>query len=81
MDKTARDCTENGKIGVVAGHFRFWKEENEHGEVVFTESDQKHYLHIFSLDVPARIILQRRQMDLGKSDRVRGVVAETHLEK
>lgn len=81
MDKVAKDCAETGKIVVITGHYMFWKEGDDEGKVVFTNSDQTHYSHILYLDVPPGVIKQRRQADTDKLVRDRGDVSEAHLEK
>lgn len=77
VNKIRRECTESGKVGVVAGHFMFWQEE-EVGHVVCTQHDLKTFTHIFYLDVSADVVAQRRRNDL---NRLRPYASINHLSK
>ncbi|KAK2755115.1 hypothetical protein FQN54_006644 [Arachnomyces sp. PD_36] len=73
------ECAESGKVGVVTGHFMFWKEGEEGGgKSVCTASDLEVYTHILYLDVPAEVIAQRCRDDEG---RVRLEASVVHLSR
>ncbi|KAF2818074.1 hypothetical protein CC86DRAFT_435316 [Ophiobolus disseminans] len=78
IDKIGRECTESRKVGVVAGHFMFWQEEEEVGHVVCTQHDLHTITHILYLDVPASVVAQRRQND---PNRIRPFASVEHLGK
>lgn len=69
-------CRSTRKTGIVTGHFMFWREGEEEGEMVYTSSDLKTYTHIIYLDVPADVIEQRRRDD---TERSRPPVTTDHL--
>ena len=73
-----KECTESGKVGVVAGHFMFWPSEEKSGQPVYTTNDLVTYTHILYLDVDARTVAQRRLLD---SKRSRPNVSIAHLEE
>ncbi|KAF2231321.1 hypothetical protein EV356DRAFT_535594 [Viridothelium virens] len=70
-------CAKTGKTGVVVGHYMFWSEGETKGQVVWTESDQKTFIHIIYFDVPGFLASERR----GKDTRSRGKASIEHLEK
>lgn len=69
-------CRATGKTGIVTGHFMFWKDGEEEGDMVYTSSDLNTYTHILYLDVPADVIEQRRRDD---TERSRPSVTTDHL--
>ncbi|KAF4537711.1 Uracil phosphoribosyltransferase protein [Lasiodiplodia theobromae] len=69
-------CRATRKTGIVTGHFMFWREGEEEGEMVYTPSDLKTYTHIVYLDVPADVVEQRRRDD---TERSRPSVTTDHL--
>ena len=71
------ECADKGQATVVAGHYMFWSEEQEHGMSVLTQKDLETYTHILYLDVPAETIMQRRLKDT----RLRPSVSTGHLSK
>lgn len=72
-----RQCAESGRIGVVAGHFVLWSEDqNLNGEQVWTQADTDTYTHIFYLNTPVRMLAQRRG---GDNTRLRQLVSEHDL--
>ncbi|KAL8902549.1 MAG: hypothetical protein Q9207_004605 [Kuettlingeria erythrocarpa] len=60
-----KDANAHGKIGVVAGHFMFWR-EGQGEEQVCTQSDLDTYTHIIYLEIPPGDIWERRSRDTGK---------------
>ena len=78
MDAVGKNCAENGRAAVVAGHYMFWYEEQEFGSPVCTENDLNTFTHILYLDVPAEIVAQRRQDDTKRS---RPSTSANHLRK
>ncbi|KAI1274066.1 uracil phosphoribosyltransferase-domain-containing protein [Xylaria sp. FL0933] len=73
-----QECLDSGKVGVVTGHFMFWVEGEETGEIVCTLWDLDVYTHILYLDVCAELIAQRRQDD---TQRTRPPTSINHLRK
>lgn len=61
------ECMNNGKIGIVAGHFMFWTENEEAGLGVFTKHDAEVFTHILYLYTPPETIAQRCLDDKNKS--------------
>ncbi|KAF3931412.1 hypothetical protein ABW19_dt0201880 [Dactylella cylindrospora] len=59
IDSIQKNCIEKERVGVVAGHFMFWPEENETGQPVYTQNDLDTFTHILYLDVPAKLVAQR----------------------
>ena len=78
IDKIGRTCAENGKVAVVAGHFMFWPEEEEEGRPVYTQNYFETFTHILYLDIPVKVIAERR---LDDTERSRPTVSSTHLDK
>ncbi|KAK4960069.1 hypothetical protein LTR10_002960 [Elasticomyces elasticus] len=77
--KIRKECSENGKTGVVAGHFMFWDEdESTEPESICTEKDLEVYTHIVYLDVDAEIIVRQRLAD---SQRSRSAVSADYVRK
>ncbi|KAF2249736.1 uracil phosphoribosyltransferase [Trematosphaeria pertusa] len=61
------ECANNGKVGVVAGHFMFWETEDDgKGQTIGTEADWATYTHILYLRVDAEVIAKRRKDDARK---------------
>ncbi|KAK5634803.1 hypothetical protein RRF57_010516 [Xylaria bambusicola] len=78
IDTIRQECLGSGKVGVVAGHFMFWPEEEDAGQPVYTLLDLDTYTHILYLDIAAEIIAQRRRDD---NDRTRPPTSVNHLRK
>ena len=76
IESIGKDCTESGKVGVVTGHFMFWREKNESGSPVYTQRDWDTYTHILYLNVAADIIAIQRRND---KERRRELVSPVHL--
>jgi uracil phosphoribosyltransferase/adenylate kinase/phosphoserine phosphatase len=77
-----KECVEDKKSALVAGHFMFWP-ENQHGDEaspppVWTPSDAATYTHILYLDVPTEVLLLRRINDAAKK---RPQMTVTQLER
>ncbi|KAI4104344.1 MAG: hypothetical protein L6R37_003341 [Teloschistes peruensis] len=72
-------CVQGGKTGIVTGHFMFWSgSQSEPNQPVWTDEDAKAYTHILYLDIPAKVVAQRRQND---KDRVRPDESLEHIER
>lgn len=71
-------CRDSGKAAVVTGHFMFWPEEEEKGQLVYTQNDLDTFTHVLYLEVPAEVVMQRRH-DNTERDRPHTTVA--HLRK
>ncbi|KAI4203059.1 MAG: hypothetical protein LQ350_002107 [Teloschistes chrysophthalmus] len=72
-------CVQSGKTGIVTGHFMFWSgSQPEPSQPAWTDEDAKAYTHILYLDLPAKLVAQRRQND---KDRVRPDEPVEHLER
>ncbi|KAJ3579822.1 hypothetical protein NPX13_g746 [Xylaria arbuscula] len=69
-------CRNSGKVGIVTGHFMFWKEGEKTGEFVHTPRDLDVYTHILYLDFAAELVAQRRQDD---TERNRPCSSASHL--
>jgi uracil phosphoribosyltransferase/phosphoserine phosphatase len=78
IDTIGKDCSDKGRIGVVAGHFMFWREEDSDGQRVYTSNDLRTFTHILYLDVPSDLVKQRRQND---NQRFRSQVSIDHLQR
>lgn len=78
IDTVGMECVETGKVGIVAGHFMFWEEEQEEGRPIYTQNDMETYTHIIYLDTPAETIAERR---LNDTERSRPVTSAAHLQK
>jgi uracil phosphoribosyltransferase/adenylate kinase len=78
INAIGEECADSGQVAVVAGHFMFWPEEEEAGWPVYTQNDLDTFTHILYLDVPAKIIAQRR---LNDTERSRPSTSVTHLYK
>ncbi|KAF2164049.1 hypothetical protein M409DRAFT_57139 [Zasmidium cellare ATCC 36951] len=76
-DRIREQCTESGCVGVVAGHFMFWNEQEEQGQAVWTESDQNTFTHIVYLDIPPSQIDDMRRQD---ERRARESMSVRHLD-
>ncbi|KAG4433806.1 hypothetical protein IFR05_010720 [Cadophora sp. M221] len=79
IQKIRNECAENGKVGVVAGHYSFWeKEEDDQAKVVWTYGDRDTFTHMLYLNVPSNIVEEQRK---GDTSRDRAAVSAAHLEK
>ena len=67
IDKIGKECTDRKKMGVVAGHFMFWPEEEEAGTPACTDNDLKVFTHILYLDVPADVVAENIRNDPEKN--------------
>lgn len=72
------DCLASGRIGVVAGHFMFWKEGHDEAETIVTQRDLQVYTHILYLHIPANVVALRSKTD---ASRLRGEVSPEHIGK
>ncbi|KAF8161695.1 uracil phosphoribosyltransferase [Crassisporium funariophilum] len=64
--KIARDAADNKKIAIVTGHFMFWSDKGDDGDVVWTQGDLETYTNIVYLDLPQKTLASRRERDIGK---------------
>ena len=78
IDTIRNECTNSGRVAVVAGHFMFWPEEEEAGSSVYTQNDLKTFTHVLYLDIPAQVVLQQRQGDMTRN---RPSASLSHLSK
>ena len=78
IDTIGKESAYSGKVAVVAGHVMFWPEEQEAGQLVFTENDSKVFKYILYLDTPVEIVAQHR---LDDTERGRPSVSVSHLRK
>lgn len=62
IENIGKECANNRQVAVVAGHFMFWTEE-EAKCPVHTANDLLIYTHILYLDVPPKLVAQRRLDD------------------
>ena len=76
IDAIGKNCADTGQVGVVAGHFMFWSEEQEAGWPVHTQNDMEIFTHILYLNIPAELIAQRRLED---TERSRPSISTFHL--
>ncbi|THV05862.1 hypothetical protein K435DRAFT_826190 [Dendrothele bispora CBS 962.96] len=79
----AEECSTTRRVGVVAGHFLFWdvadgKVAGQPPQSIWTGGDAETYTHIFYLEVPANVVLQRRQNDTARE---RPTVSVEHLDE
>lgn len=65
--KIAQDAAVNKKISIVTGHFMFWSDKGDKGDVVWTQGDLETYTHIIYLDLPQETLASRREKDIGKT--------------
>lgn len=63
IEKAYNICAQEGKVGVVTGHYMFWDAENNGGQSVWTRGDSKTFSHILYLDVPVDEIARRQHND------------------
>lgn len=66
INKVREHCSKTRKTAIVAGHFMFWPEHQECGQVVYTKSARATYSHILYLNVPAQIIEQHCHNDMAR---------------
>ncbi|KAL2037605.1 hypothetical protein N7G274_009718 [Stereocaulon virgatum] len=78
IDAIGKNCADRGQVGVVAGHFMFWSEEQEAGCPVYTQNDLEIFTHILYLNIPAEVVAQRR---LDDTERSRPSISTVHLSK
>ena len=76
IESIGKESMESGKVAVVTGHLMFWREGEETGRPVQTQSDWKTYTHILYLKVPGDIVAQRRRND---KERRREPASPVHL--
>jgi hypothetical protein len=62
-----KECSSSGEIVVVIGQSMFWPESDKEGKIVSTEADLQTYTRILYLDIPAHVVVQRRQTDTHRS--------------
>ncbi|KAL8688689.1 MAG: hypothetical protein Q9218_005461 [Villophora microphyllina] len=75
------ECVQNGKVGVVTGHFTFWSEDQQEAtSPVWTKEESNAYTHVIYLDIPPIDIYQRRQKDNIKGTRTREDVSVEQLQ-
>lgn len=72
------ECLDSSKTALVTGHFMFWKDDEDTGQVVCTESDFATYTHIMYLDTAVEVIIKHRQDD---EKRFRPTTSIDHLSK
>ena len=74
----SKECTENRKAAVVAGHYMFWDDDTQTtGHIVWTQGDLETYTHILYLQVPAKMVSARRETD----PKPRPALSIAHLQK
>ncbi|PSN59036.1 hypothetical protein BS50DRAFT_614720 [Corynespora cassiicola Philippines] len=78
IDAIAEKCAASSRVGVVAGHFMFWAEDEAEGRAVYTPNDLSTFTHILYLDVPVGIIQKRCADD---RERARPLSSVAHLVK
>jgi uracil phosphoribosyltransferase/phosphoserine phosphatase/adenylylsulfate kinase-like enzyme len=78
IDWIRQECMNSGKVGVVVGHFMFWKEEEHEGCAVHTQNDFNTFTHIIYLDTPSAVVAERCQKD---GNRRRFSASASHLDK
>ena len=76
IDQIATKSANDGKTGVVTGHFMFCNEEEGTDERVWTINDQNVYTHILYLDIDAKTVIHQQQHDTQRS---RSSVSPVHL--
>ena len=78
IDEIGRYSHNSGQAAIVTGHFMFWSEEHEAGRSVYTQKDLETFTHILYLDVPSKVVIQRR---MDETERCRPLTSESHLQK
>ena len=63
IDRIGKECADSKKVGVVAGHFMFWPEEEQAGTPACTDNDLKVFTHILYLNIPAVVVEERTRND------------------
>ena len=66
IDEIGKECADSKKVGVVAGHFMLWSEEEQAATPVCTDNDLKVFTHILYLDMPADVVEERSRNDTEK---------------
>lgn len=77
IDTIGKTCAESGQVAVVAGHFMFWPEDEARWQVC-TQNDLDTFTHILYLDIPAKVVAQRRLDDVERS---RPSTSAAHISK
>lgn len=78
IERAKHDCIQSGKAAVVAGRFMSWSEDAQDRERVHTKAEMDTFTHILYLDVPAEIVVDRRQNDLKRN---RPEISASHVRK
>jgi adenylate kinase len=78
IETIGQECINQGKTGVVAGHYMFWDKDEDERRPIHTKKDLEWYTHILYLDVPAEVVAQRRHDD---TERDRPPITTDHLRK
>ncbi|KAJ5781293.1 hypothetical protein N7457_006453 [Penicillium paradoxum] len=76
--KIEGECRDSGKSAIVAGHYMFWPEEDEHGRSVCVQGDLETYTHILYLNISPAAIAEYRSNDV---KRYRPTASIAHLRK
>jgi uracil phosphoribosyltransferase/phosphoserine phosphatase len=58
-----KECASSNRVGIVTGHFMFWRTGSGEGEEVVTPADLATYTHILYLDIPIDNINRNRRED------------------
>lgn len=66
IENIGKECASNRLVAVVAGHFMFWPEKEAECPV-YTAKDLLIYTHILYMDVPPKLVAQRRLDDIKRS--------------
>jgi uracil phosphoribosyltransferase/phosphoserine phosphatase/adenylate kinase len=72
------ESSKNGKTAIVTGHFMFWPEEQDVGELAWTTEDAQTYTHILYLDAAPKTVEKQCLDDTHKK---RSSSSVTHLRK
>ncbi|CZT19397.1 related to 2-3-cyclic-nucleotide 3-phosphodiesterase [Ramularia collo-cygni] len=67
----SKQCADSNRIGIVTGHFMFWREGEDAPETVLTQQDWRVFTHILYLNLPVAKIQQQIQEDDQRKDRPR----------
>jgi len=78
IETIRKECSQDGRVAVVAAHFMFWPEDEEAGRLVYTQNDLDIFTHVLYLNIPDEVIFQRR---LGDRNKNRPSVSISHLGK
>lgn len=66
IDAIREECTETGRIGIVAGHYMLPSKDQETVETIGTRNDLATFTHMLYLNVPAETVAQRCRDDRGR---------------